>query len=66
MPCQSGGSGGTQIGVNTYPSTAIFQENINVFFVFKVVIKLHYMLMMENSVKLYFFVDLKKKQYQSH
>ena len=61
MPCQFVGSKCIQIGVNTYPSTAIFQKNVNVFFVLKVVVKLHYMLVMENSVKLYFFVNLKEK-----
>lgn len=61
MPSQFGGSICTEIGLNTYPSTAVFQENVNIFFVFKVVVKLHYVLMMENSVKLYFFVNLKEK-----
>lgn len=61
MPCQFAGSKCIQIGVNTYPSTAIFQKNVNVFFILKVVVKLHYMLVMENSVKLYFFVNLKEK-----
>jgi len=53
-----GGSKWTQTGVKAYPSTAVFQENVNVFFVLKVVVKLHYMLMMKDSVKLYFFVNL--------
>ena len=47
--------------MKTYPSTAIFQKNVNVFFVLEVVVKLHNVLMMENSVKLYFFVNLKAK-----
>lgn len=49
-------------GVSPYPSTAVFQENVNVFFVFKVVVKLHYVLMMQDSVKLDFFVNLRKEK----
>lgn len=52
----------TDPGVNTHPSTAVLQEDVNVFFVFKVVVKLHYMLMVQDSVKLNFFVDLRKKK----
>lgn len=51
-------------GVSTYPPTAVLQENVNVFFVFKVVVKLHHMLMMQDSVKLDFFVDLRIKKKQ--
>lgn len=45
----------------TYPSTTIFQKNVNVFFVLEVVVKLHDVLVMKNSVKLYFLVNLKGK-----
>lgn len=60
MPRPFGGSKHTETGVDTYPSTAVFQENVNVFFVLKVVVKLHYVLMMKNPVKFYFFVNLKQ------
>lgn len=51
----------TDPGVSPYPSAAVFQENVNIFFVFKVVVKLHYVLMMQDSVKLNFFVNLRKR-----
>lgn len=52
----------TDRGASPYPSAAVFQENVNIFFVFKVVIKLHHVLVMQDSVKLNFFVNLRKEK----
>lgn len=43
---------------STHSSTAVFQENVDVFFVLKVVVKVHYVFMMEGFVQLDFPVNL--------
>lgn len=42
----------------TYFSTAVFQQDIDVLLVLKVVVKVHYMLMVQYSVQLDFSVNL--------
>lgn len=43
---------------STYFSTAVFQQDVDVLLVLKMVIKVHYMSMVQSSVQLNFSVNL--------
>lgn len=47
--------------MNAHPSTAVLQQYVDVLLILKMVIKLHYVPVVEGSVQLDLFVNLQKK-----
>lgn len=54
------------IFLSAYPSAAVFQKNIDMIFVLKMMVKMHDVFVVKCSMQLNFFVDLKLKQDVDH